>query len=91
MNDFLQQFLVESRELAEQATEGLLTLEKSPQDPEQLDAVFRALHTLKGGAGIVDFFAMERALHGAEDLPQRSARGQARVEPGDGRRVSRLS
>jgi two-component system chemotaxis sensor kinase CheA len=68
MNEFLEQFLVESRELAEQATDGLLALERAPEDSEQLDAVFRALHTLKGGAGIVDFIAMERLVHAAEDV-----------------------
>ena len=30
MNEFLTQFLIESRELVEQATEGLLVLEQSP-------------------------------------------------------------
>ena len=68
MNEMLQQFLVESRELADQATEGLLALERTPQDADQLDAVFRAVHTLKGSAGIVDFHAMDRAVHAAEDL-----------------------
>ena len=68
MNEFLQQFLVESRELVLQATQGLLLLEKSPTDAECLDAVFRAFHTLKGGAGIVEFPAMEDALHSTETL-----------------------
>ena len=68
MNEFLQQFLVESRELIEQASDGLLSLERSPRDSERLDAVFRAFHTLKGGAGIVEFPAMERAMHAAEDV-----------------------
>jgi two-component system, chemotaxis family, sensor kinase CheA len=68
MNEFLQQFLIESRELVLQATEGLLLLEKSPADAECLDAVFRAFHTLKGGAGIVEFSAMEDALHSTETL-----------------------
>jgi two-component system chemotaxis sensor kinase CheA len=67
LNEFLQQFLVESRELAEQATHDLLSLERRPNDREQLDRAFRAFHTLKGGAGIVDFDAMARALHAAED------------------------
>jgi two-component system chemotaxis sensor kinase CheA len=68
MNEFLQQFLIESRELVLQATDGLLLLEKSPADAERLDAVFRAFHTLKGGAGIVEFSAMEDALHSSETL-----------------------
>jgi two-component system chemotaxis sensor kinase CheA len=68
MNDFLRQFLIESRELVIQASEGLLLLEKSPHDAECLDTVFRAFHTLKGGAGIVEFPVMEQALHAVENL-----------------------
>lgn len=67
MNEFLQQFLIESRELVDQAVEDLLALEKTPTDAERFDDAFRAFHTLKGGAGIVDFAAMQEALHRAED------------------------
>ncbi|MGH8169812.1 MAG: chemotaxis protein CheA [Steroidobacteraceae bacterium] len=67
MNEFLRQFLIESRELAESASGGLLALEQSPGDAGRLDEVFRAFHTLKGGAGIIEFRPMERAVHAAED------------------------
>ncbi|MFG1397460.1 chemotaxis protein CheA [Roseixanthobacter pseudopolyaromaticivorans] len=67
MNELLQQFLIEARELVAQATEDLLALERTPGDAARLDSAFRAVHTLKGGAGIVDFDAMARALHKAED------------------------
>ena len=81
MNEFLEQFLIESRELVEQATSDLLALEDKPADGERLDGVFRAFHTLKGAAGIVDFTAMGRALHAAEDVLSRVRNGQARVTP----------
>jgi two-component system chemotaxis sensor kinase CheA len=68
VNEFIEQFLIESRELIEQATDDLLTLEGKPDDAERLDSAFRAFHTLKGAAGIVDFNAMGRALHAAEDV-----------------------
>ena len=67
MNEFIEQFLLECRELVEQATHDLLVLEKAPTDKERLDSAFRAFHTLKGGAGIVDFAAMEKVVHAAED------------------------
>ena len=54
MNEFLEQFLVECRELIDQATADLLALEENPGDGEKLDGAFRAFHTLKGSAGIVD-------------------------------------
>lgn len=68
MNEFLQQFVIESRELAQAASDGLLALERSPRDAERLDEVFRAFHTLKGGAAIVEFPAMENLMHAAEEV-----------------------
>src|ERR1700722_2657206 len=68
MNEFLEQFVVEARELVEQVTADLLSLEREPGDRASLDSSFRAFHTLKGGAGIVDFAAMGRAMHAAEDV-----------------------
>ena len=67
MNEFLKQFLIEGRELVEQATEDLLALEEAPDNRPELDNAFRGFHTLKGLAGIVEFAAMSRVLHAAED------------------------
>ena len=67
MNEFLQQFVIESRELVDAAGNGLLALEQSPADAARLDEVFRAFHTLKGSAAIVEFPAMEGVMHAAEE------------------------
>jgi two-component system, chemotaxis family, sensor kinase CheA len=68
MNEFIEQFLIEARELIAQATGDLMALEQQSDDPERLDSVFRAFHTLKGAAGIVEFEPMGRALHAAESV-----------------------
>jgi two-component system chemotaxis sensor kinase CheA len=68
MNEFLEQFLIESRELLTQANHDLLAVENAPDDKELIDLAFRGFHTLKGGAGIVGFAAMVKALHAAEDV-----------------------
>ena len=68
MNEFLEQFLIESRDLVQQATEDLLALEASPADKDLIDSIFRGIHTLKGAAGIVDFPAMSQLMHAAEDV-----------------------
>jgi two-component system chemotaxis sensor kinase CheA len=81
VNEFVEQFLIECRELIEQATDDLLTLEGKPDDTERLDSAFRAFHTLKGAAGIVDFDAMARALHAAEDVLASVRSGDAAVTP----------
>jgi two-component system, chemotaxis family, sensor kinase CheA len=82
MNEFLEQFLVEARELVEQATSDLLALERAPSDRESLDSAFRAFHTLKGGAGIVDFDAMGRATHAAEEVLSAVRAGERPIAPG---------
>ena len=81
MNEFVEQFLIECRELIEQATDDLLTLEGTPEDPDRLDGAFRAFHTLKGAAGIVDFHAMARALHAAEEVLSAVRTGAEPVTP----------
>lgn len=68
MNEFIEQFLIEGRELVAQGSDDLLALEENPGDRERLDSAFRAFHTLKGAAGIVDFEAMAQALHAGEDV-----------------------
>jgi two-component system, chemotaxis family, sensor kinase CheA len=82
MNEFLEQFLVEARELIEQVTADLLALERDPLDRASLDGSFRAFHTLKGGAGIVDFAAMGRAMHAAEDVLSMVRQGDRPVTAG---------
>jgi two-component system, chemotaxis family, sensor kinase CheA len=79
MNEFLAQFLVESRELVEHTTDDLLALEQVPDDGARLDSAFRGFHTLKGAAGIVDFAAMGRGVHAAEDLLEAVRTGEQPV------------
>ena len=67
MDEFVEQFLIESRELVEQGTLALDALEKGGGERD-IDGLFRAIHTLKGAAGIVEFDAMGRALHAVEGL-----------------------
>lgn len=81
MNEFVEQFLLESRDLVAQATDDLLALEENPGDRDRLDGAFRAFHTLKGAAGIVDFAAMARTLHAAEDILATLRSSNAAIAP----------
>ena len=67
-NDILQEFLAESRELLADAQGQLLRLEASPDDAGILGAIFRAFHTLKGGAGFLEAQSMVDWCHHLEDL-----------------------
>lgn len=68
MNPLHEQFVAETRELIQQATDDLVAAEREGFSEERIDRVFRAFHTLKGSAGVVDLPAMGLVLHAAEDL-----------------------
>jgi two-component system chemotaxis sensor kinase CheA len=63
-----EQFVTEARELIRQATDDLIVLERDGASPDRIDRVFRAFHTLKGSAGVVELPTMSIMLHAAEDL-----------------------
>lgn len=68
MSALQEQFVTEARELVRQATGDLIALERDGAAPDRFDSVFRAFHTLKGSAGVVELPAMSIMLHAAEDL-----------------------
>ena len=67
-NDILQEFLVEAGELYEKLDEQLVELEQTPQDTDLLNGIFRAFHTIKGGAGFMNIIPMVEICHRAEDV-----------------------
>jgi len=67
-DSLIQEFLVESSELVDQAVQDLVVLETAPADPETLNRIFRALHTIKGTSGFLGFEEMVRLSHRAEDV-----------------------
>ena len=80
-DEMLKDFVVEALELASNVEEHLLTLERHPDDLEILNAVFRAFHTIKGGAGFVNLPAMVSACHLTENLFDALRTGKAPVTP----------
>lgn len=68
MNALLTQFVTEGRDLVEQASRALLALEHDPSDATHLDALFRAVHTIKGASGLFEIAPFTRAVHAGEDL-----------------------
>ncbi|MGH8073955.1 MAG: Hpt domain-containing protein, partial [Lysobacter sp.] len=66
-NDICADFLIEAREILDQLGEQMVALERSPADRECLNAVFRGFHTIKGGAGFLDFPPMVAICHAVED------------------------
>ncbi|MEO4028639.1 response regulator [Chromobacterium vaccinii] len=68
-------FRIEARELVGQLSKGVLALEQSGGDEEQIALLLRWAHTLKGAARVVRQSQIADLLHGVEALlaPLRSA------------------
>ncbi|PTL76429.1 chemotaxis protein CheA [Vitiosangium sp. GDMCC 1.1324] len=67
----LKAFLIECDELFSLMEEELVGLEQQPAQPERLQTIFRAAHTLKGNAMCLDLPAFVEFAHGVEDLLER--------------------
>ncbi len=66
--EILQDYLVEARELLEKAQEDTLRLEGDPGNDEILASVFRAFHTIKGGASFLMAGHLVDWAHNLESL-----------------------
>ncbi|NEX22077.1 chemotaxis protein CheA [Thiorhodococcus mannitoliphagus] len=63
-----QAFLSEVAELLQSMEDALLTLEDQPGDPESLNEVFRAMHTIKGTGGVFGYDPVVDFTHRVETL-----------------------
>jgi len=70
MNELLAQFVAEARDLLQEAGEDLLALERSPDNEEAINRLFRSVHTLKGSSGLFEVQPLTQILHAAEDIFQ---------------------
>lgn len=79
-SDICADFLVEVGEILDQLGEQMVALEHAPTDRECLNAVFRGFHTIKGGAGFLDFTAMVAICHAVEDRLNAARTGVAPLD-----------
>ncbi|MFW6410173.1 MAG: Hpt domain-containing protein, partial [Halanaerobiales bacterium] len=75
-------FIEETEENLEILEEALLQLEKKPADRELLDTVFRAVHSIKGGAGLVGLNKINDLVHNLENILE-DIRSEGRKVPGE--------
>ena len=66
--EILQDYLIESRELLQKAQEETLRLESQPGNDGALASIFRAFHTIKGGASFLAAGHLVEWAHDLEDL-----------------------
>lgn len=68
MSQFYEVFFDEAEELLAEAEHLLLDIDVAAPDIEQLNAIFRAAHSIKGGAATFGFMDMAEITHVLENL-----------------------
>lgn len=73
-------FIEEANELLQEMEEALLALESDPSNRELLDGLFRAMHTIKGAAGVFGFDAIVEFTHPVETEVDKIRSGQRTLD-----------
>ena len=85
MSDPMEQFKVvffeECSELLVNLEEGLMLLQRGENDGETMNAVFRAVHSIKGGAGAFGFDALVGFAHIQETLLDEMRSNAIEIKP----------
>ncbi|MFP4079551.1 MAG: chemotaxis protein CheA [Ectothiorhodospira sp.] len=79
-DEILNDFLVEASEILDALGEQLVELERTPDDKDLLNSVFRSFHTIKGGAGFLNLENLVKICHRSEDVFNLLRQGQRRVD-----------
>ncbi|HBV20407.1 MAG TPA: chemotaxis protein CheA [Nitrosomonas sp.] len=79
LEQFYEVFFEESSELLAEMEACLLGLDISSPDPEDLNAIFRAAHSIKGGAGTFGFTDMTELTHMLESLLDKLRKGEIEI------------
>ena len=68
IDEDVKAFLVESYENLNQIEGDLVALEQHESDPELMNRIYRALHTIKGNSGFLGLDQLQLVAHGGENL-----------------------
>ncbi|MFC1684328.1 chemotaxis protein CheA [Pseudomonadota bacterium] len=79
MAQFHQVFFDESFEGLDIMESGLLNMDPGDVDPEQINAIFRAAHSIKGGSGTFGFMDISNFTHVMETLLDEMRDGRRQV------------
>ncbi len=66
--ELLKDFFAEATSQVEILEQNILAIEDNPEDHDAIDEIFRAAHTLKGGAATVQMTELAEFTHLVEDL-----------------------
>ena len=76
MSQFHGVFFEESQEHLDEMEHLLMNLDLDTPDPEDLNSIFRAAHSIKGGSGIFGFDALTGLTHVMENLLDKARKSQ---------------
>ena len=79
LDDALETFFVESRELLEDMENALLAVEQSEQKDEMVNAIFRAAHTIKGSSGLFGLDHIVAFTHVVESVLDQVRAGKLKI------------
>ncbi|SFC70116.1 CheA signal transduction histidine kinase [Polaromonas sp. OV174] len=79
ITQFYQTFFEEADELLAEMEQLLLGLDLQAPDIEHLNAIFRAAHSIKGGAATFGFLALTDTTHLLENLLDRARHGELKL------------
>lgn len=81
MKAIIDEFMVETEELMSQLDSDLVAIEKSPDDLDLLNRIFRSAHTIKGTSGFLGFNELSKLTHKMEDVLNRLRKGELKLSP----------
>ncbi|MEE9441156.1 MAG: chemotaxis protein CheA [candidate division Zixibacteria bacterium] len=79
MQEIIVDFLVEADELVNSLDNNLVKLEETPEDPDLLNEIFRAAHTIKGTSGFLSLDDITSLTHKMEDVLNKMRKGTLKV------------
>jgi len=79
MQEIVESFLIETKEILDKLDLDLVELEKKPDDNDLLNGIFRSFHTIKGTAGFLSLERLTKITHRCEDILNKLRKGEAKV------------
>ena len=81
ITEFYQTFFDEADELLRDMEQHLLELDPFEPDSEQLNAIFRSAHSIKGGAATFGFTQLQNTTHTLENLLDKARHDELMLTP----------
>jgi two-component system chemotaxis sensor kinase CheA len=66
MDELINDFIAETRDMAQALSGAIVAWEAAPDDRARLDEIFRFVHTVKGNSGFFDLPRLQQLSHAAE-------------------------